>query len=275
MSEFIVLKDIDYAYDEKPLFNHLSLELEKGKVYAIIGHNGSGKSTLAKIIGGLFYPQGGRYILDGTLINPKNLYLIRQKVGMVFQNPDNQFLGSTILEDIAFGLENRCIPQPEMDAIILEYATKVGMDKYLDKEPTQLSGGQKQRVALAGVLAMKPELLILDEATSMLDVKGKMEIDQLFKDAKVNFADLTILMITHDLDEAMMADEIILLDHGQVIAKDTPQNLFNNIDLSKYALTIPFALEVSLRAKDMGIDIEKCYTFEDLNKALWQYLSKK
>jgi energy-coupling factor transport system ATP-binding protein len=274
VKSFIVLDDIYYAYDESPLFSHLHLQLEKGKVYAIIGHNGSGKSTLAKIIGGLFFPQAGSYILDEVPITPKNIYLVREKVGMVFQNPDNQFLGATIKEDIAFGLENRCVPQPEMDGIILEYATKVGMEKYLDKEPMQLSGGQKQRVALAGVLAMKPQLLILDEATSMLDVKGKNEIDQLLKDAKNRFPDLTILMITHDLDEAMLADEIILLDHGKIIAQDTPQQLFATVDLHKYALTIPFALEVAMKAKEMGIEIQKCYKLEDLEKELCQYLSK-
>ena len=170
----IEVRDLVYSYDnEHNAVEGVSFDIKEGDYVTIIGHNGSGKSTLAKLMAGLLEAKSGTIVIDDLLLNEENLYKIREKLGIVFQNPDNQFIGSTVRDDIAFGLENHQVPTEKMDDIIMEYATKVGLARYLEKEPTALSGGQKQRVAIAGVLAMHPSIIIFDEATSMLDPKGK------------------------------------------------------------------------------------------------------
>ena len=190
------IKDLKFSYDSKTIiFGGLSFCVEEGEYVSLIGHNGSGKSTLAKLIIGLLEAKGGEIKVFDKVLNLENIYSIRKNVGIIFQNPDNQFIGSTVEDDIAFGLENHNVPTFEMDKIILEYASKVGMEEFLKKEPTSLSGGQKQRVAIAGVLAMHPRLIIMDESTSMLDPKGKKEIRDLIVKLRKENPSLTILLI--------------------------------------------------------------------------------
>ena len=170
----VEVKNLDFSYDQENLaVKGVSFSVEKGTYTTIVGHNGSGKSTVAKLISGLLEKKSGDIIIDGLELNEENLQKIRGKIGIVFQNPDNQFIGSTVRDDIAFGLENHCVAQENMDEIINTYSAKVGMTDYLNSEPTRLSGGQKQRVAIAGVLAMKPEILIFDEATSRVRMRSR------------------------------------------------------------------------------------------------------
>jgi energy-coupling factor transport system ATP-binding protein len=179
----IEVKNLNFSYDENSeTIDNVSFSVEKGTYTTIIGQNGSGKSTIAKLIAGLLEKKSGSIMIDGLELNLENLNQIRSKIGIVFQNPDNQFIGSTVRDDIAFGLENHCVAQEDMDDIIAANAKRVKMTKYLNQEPTRLSGGQKQRVAIAGVLAMKPEILIFDEATAMLDPQGKDEIKKVIMD---------------------------------------------------------------------------------------------
>ena len=211
----IDVKDLAFSYDGKiDAVKNVSFSIEKGKYCTIVGHNGSGKSTVAKLITGLLEKKSGTILIDGLELNIENLRKIRNKIGIVFQNPDNQFIGSTVRDDIAFGLENHCVDQKDMDSIIDEFSKKVGMEDYLNSEPTRLSGGQKQRVAIAGVLAMHPEILIFDEATSMLDPQGKAEIKKVIMDLHKE-EDLTILSITHDIDEAILLSDRIYILNGK------------------------------------------------------------
>ena len=178
----IEVKNLDFSYNEtKKVIKNISFDIKKGDYVTIIGHNGSGKSTLARLLIGLLEAKSGSIKIDGLELNEENVYKIREKIGIVFQNPDNQFIGSTVRDDIAFGLENHMIPQGDMDDIINKYAKEVGLEEFLDKEPTALSGGQKQRVAIAGVLAMNPDIIIFDEATSMLDPRGKKDIKDIMR----------------------------------------------------------------------------------------------
>ena len=185
MEKIIEVKDLVFEYEEgSKTINHISFEINKGEYVAILGHNGSGKSTIAKLLIGLLEKKSGDIKVNGYELNLENLYKVREQVGIVFQNPDNQFIGATVRDDIAFGLENICIPREEMDNLIETYAKKVRMEQFLDHEPTKLSGGQKQRVAIAGILAMSPSIIILDEATSMLDPRGRHEINELVRNLK-------------------------------------------------------------------------------------------
>lgn len=253
----VIFSHVSYSYGESSFaIKDLSFELEKGSYIALVGHNGSGKSTIAKLLMGLLPLKSGAIYINGLKLNKKNLNVVRNKIGIVFQNPDNQFIGATVEDDIAFGLENRQIKHEDMQAIIDEYAAKVGMKDYLKKEPTSLSGGQKQRVAIAGVLALQPEIIIFDEATSMLDPRGKREIASIIRDMRKNMPDLTIISITHDVEEAYLADQIVLLKNGDVVAIDTPTNIFNNDSLiQKCNLKKPFLLELKDECNKRGIDI--------------------
>ncbi len=251
------VQHLKFRYDkETKVFNDLSFDVNKGEYVAIIGHNGSGKSTLAKLIIGLLEAQKGTIKVFDQELNEDNLYQIRNKVGIVFQNPDNQFTGSTVADDIAFGLENHQVPHEQMDDIILKYSQIVGMQEFLNKEPTSLSGGQKQRVAIAGVLAMHPDLIIFDEATAMLDPKGKSEIKQVIKKIKQERNDLTILSITHDIEEAFNADRVIVVDKGEIIFNDNPNNVFKNKDkLLEIKLDIPFSYKLYDELSTLGITL--------------------
>jgi len=253
----IEVKNLNYAYNETAkAIDGVSFNIEKGKYTTIIGHNGSGKSTLAKLLVGLLEAKSGEIIIDGLKVNEENIRTIRRKMGIVFQNPDNQFIGSTVRDDIAFGLENRQVKQEDMDPIINEYSKLVGLENFLDKEPGNLSGGQKQRVAIAGVMAMNPEIIIFDEATSMLDPKGRRDIKALINQLN-NDPKYTIISITHDIEEVLQADDCIVLNKGSVYMHDTPANVFSKPEeLRKIDLDIPFNLKVKEALKKNGIKVK-------------------
>lgn len=273
MSEMIIeTKDLFFSYEENDeVLKNISLSIKRGSYTAILGHNGSGKSTLAKLIIGLLPSQSGEIIVDGLILNEENLREIRSKIGVVFQNPDNQFIGATVRDDIAFGLENRCVPQIKMDDIINEYAKKVGMEDYLDKEPTLLSGGQKQRVAIAGVLAMTPKIVILDEATSMLDPKGKKEIIELTRKMRELYPELTVISITHDVEEALGADEIIVLNQGEIYYQGNSNDIFLQEEkLIAIDLDIPFVYKLRNELAKHEIEVSNCNSEEMLVNELCQ-----
>lgn len=219
--------------------------------------------------------KSGNIYLDGVALTPENVYSIREKVAIVFQNPDNQFIGSTVRDDIAFGLENRCIEPKEMDGIIKHYAQRVRMLDYLDHEPTKLSGGQKQRVAIAGVLSMHPEVLVLDEATSMLDPKGRKEVNELVKELHQN-RDMTILSITHDIEEVALSDKVIVMNNGKIVMSGSPHDILLHMNkLVEIGLDIPFSVKVYLALKEKGIVLDDPYDLEGMAHSLWQLTLKK
>lgn len=268
------VKDLTYSYDNiKNAVDGVSFSIDKGDYVTIIGHNGSGKSTLAKLMAGLIEAKSGEITIDGLKLNEENIYEIRKKLGIVFQNPDNQFIGSTVKDDIAFGLENHQVETSKMQAIIEEYAKRAGLEKYLDKEPTALSGGQKQRVAIAGVLAMCPNIIIFDEATSMLDPKGKEDIKALINELHKD-KDFTIISITHDIEEVLHSDDCIVMNKGKLFDHNTPEEVFKDPDkLRRIDLDIPFELKVVEEFRKYGLKL-KSRKQSDMVKELWQYVSK-
>ena len=275
MENIIKVENLCFEYEPGLKTIHsISFQIKKGEYVAILGHNGSGKSTIAKLLIGLLEKKSGNIIIDHKELNLENLYKIREKIGIVFQNPDNQFIGATVRDDIAFGLENICIPREKMDELIERYAKRVRMDQFLDHEPTKLSGGQKQRVAIAGILAMSPSIIILDESTSMLDPRGRKEINELIRELKED-KEMTIISITHDIEEAKNADRILLLNKGEIVGDDQPETLLMNekllLDLH---LDTPFALKVSRKLKAQGIQINETLNVEELEKQLCQLHAK-
>lgn len=275
MEDIIKVENLCFEYEPglKTIHN-ISFQIKKGEYVAILGHNGSGKSTIAKLLIGLLEKKSGDIIIDHKELNLENLYKIREKIGIVFQNPDNQFIGATVRDDIAFGLENICIPREKMDELIERYAKRVRMDQFLDHEPTKLSGGQKQRVAIAGILAMSPSIIILDESTSMLDPRGRKEINELIRELKED-REMTIISITHDIEEAKNADRILLLNKGEIVGDDQPETiLMNEKLLQDLHLDTPFALKVSRKLKDQGIQINETLNVEELENQLCQLHAK-
>lgn len=243
----IKIKDLKFKYSESPSYalNGINLELSRGQYIAVLGHNGSGKSTLSKVLVGLIKPESGTVIIDDILLTKENIPLIREKIGMVFQNPENQFIGSTVESDIAFGLENKRMSREEMKVLVHTYAEKVDMLSNLDKQPQFLSGGQKQRVAIASTLALDPEIIIFDEVTSMLDPKGKHDVLNIIKSIK-DERKKTLISITHDMDEAILADTCVVLAGGEVIAIGTPKEILANKAIVKKArIDAPFIYRVS------------------------------
>ncbi len=265
----IEVRDLSFSYsNNEKVINHVSFSVPEGSYTSIIGHNGSGKSTLARLLIGLLAPDDGTIYISGQQLTSKNIREIRQRIGLVFQNPDNQFIGATVEDDIAFGLENRKVPRPEMKDIILKYAKRVGMDEYLDKEPSRLSGGQKQRVAIAGALSLEPEILILDEAVSMLDPKGKSDIRELIQEMRKYNPSLTILSITHDVEEAFNSDEVIVVNFGEIAFRGSPKEVFSNRKaLHDLHLEMPFVLDLKDKLKEEKIN-EKS-SLDDIAEALW------
>lgn len=228
----IEFRNVTFYYKKSEVvLDDLSFVIDSGSMTAIIGHNGSGKSTIAKLIMGLLEPISGEIYLDDELLTINNLDELRSRMGIIFQNPDNQFVGATVRDDIAFGLENHLIKREEMEERIEKYSRLVNMEEFLDKNPENLSGGQKQRVAIAGVLAMKNDLIIFDESTSMLDPKGTKEINQTIKELKNNNQDKTIISITHELEEALYADRILVLNNGKIVLDGTPQKVLPEKDI--------------------------------------------
>lgn len=274
----ISLQDVSYRYSSTDNFlalNNVSLTIEKGEWITLIGANGSGKSTLVKTLNGLNMPQEGTISVDGLELNEENIWTIRQKVGMVFQNPDNQFVGSTVADDVAFGLENIGIPRDEMIERINQSLEQVGMSNFKQAEPARLSGGQKQRVAIAGILALEPEIIILDEATSMLDPKGRAEVLETVKAVKEK-SNLTVLSITHDINEAAQADRIFVLEQGQIKYVNVPEEIFKLGDeLIDLGLTVPFVEQLKNELVKNNIHVPKEFmTEERLVEWLWKYASK-
>lgn len=264
---YISVEGLNFGYSQKQkVLNNISVDIEKGDWVAILGHNGSGKSTLAKALVGLIEPDQGRIIIEGIELNEETAYDVRQKIGIVFQNPDNQFVGVTVRDDIAFGLENLCVPREEMLKRIEFYADKVQMKDYLNKEPQELSGGQKQRVAIAGILAMQTDIIIFDESTSMLDPSAREELMAYIK--KLHQEGLTIIMITHDINEALLADKLLILKDGQVQAFDDSKVLMKNKDLfiDSY-LELPVALDVAGELDSQS--------YKEIKETLWAYVSMK
>ncbi|WIK65734.1 energy-coupling factor ABC transporter ATP-binding protein [Globicatella sanguinis] len=261
----IEVKDLTFRYfeSEQLALNNVSLSINKNEWVAIIGPNGSGKSTLAKVINGLLVPEAGEVYINSLLLNEESVWDIRRLVGMVFQNPDNQFVGATVEDDVAFGLENHGVERDEMIARIEEALEQVRMTEYKKSEPARLSGGQKQRVAIAGVLALRPEVIILDEATAMLDPVGRKEVIEAVKAIKEKY-NLTVISITHDIDEASNADRIIVMNQGKLVRQDDPYNIFILGDeLIKMGLDIPFAQKIHMELERRGIEVPKEYLSEE------------
>ncbi len=254
----IEIEHLSFSYDEQiKALDDVSFSIEEGSYTVIVGHNGSGKSTIAKLLIGLLEAQSGTIRVDGIELKEETVYDIRDKVGIVFQNPDNQFIGATVADDIAFGLENHQMPHEQMQQIIEEFAARVNMSKYLNSEPTKLSGGQKQRVAIAGVLAMRPQILIFDESTSMLDPQGKAEINALVKKIHEETG-ITIISITHDIEEMVSSDHVIVMKEGHVVMDGTPSEVLNNEEeLVQMQLDIPFSLKFVNEMKKHGISLKR------------------
>ena len=263
----IRVNDLDYSYSQQDhALKGISFEVKDQEWLSILGHNGSGKSTISKLLVGILAPQKGSIYYDDIELTEKTVDKIRNRVGIVFQNPDNQFVGVNVKYDIAFGLENRCVPRSEMLKLIVEYATKVGMQDYLLREPQTLSGGQKQRVAIAGILALNTDVIILDEATSMLDPQGTREIIALIKELKEKYHK-TIITITHDLDLARLSDRIIVMKEGNIIADDVPGKIFEQSDLLKSSkLDMPFNLKLYKEVEANS----KLNSNKELMEALWK-----
>lgn len=263
----IRVNDLDYSYSQQDhALKGISFEVKDQEWLSILGHNGSGKSTISKLLVGILAPQKGSIYYDDIELTEKTVDKIRNRVGIVFQNPDNQFVGVNVKYDIAFGLENRCVPRSEMQKLIVEYATKVGMQDYLLREQQTLSGGQKQRVAIAGILALNTDVIILDEATSMLDPQGTREIIALIKELKEKYHK-TIITITHDLDLARLSDRIIVMKEGNIIADDVPGKIFEQSDLLKSSkLDMPFNLKLYKEVEANS----KLNSNKELMEALWK-----
>ena len=276
MANAVDINNLSFEYEEgTKTIDHISFSVPKGSYTVVLGHNGSGKSTIAKLIIGLLELKTGDITVDGIHLDEEHLYDVREKVGIVFQNPDNQFIGSTVRDDIAFGLENLCVPTEDMEDIIQTYAKKVNMTEFLDHEPTKLSGGQKQRVAIAGILAMHPSIIILDEATSMLDPRGKIEINNLVHELNKT-QNMTILSITHDIEEAALSDHVVLLDNGHIIDEGTPEKvLTQKEELERIGLDVQFAYKISKKLHDSGYPIKPIINKEKLVKELCQLNLKK
>lgn len=256
--KIIEVNHLSYKYSEKDVaINDVSFSIDAGKYVAIIGHNGSGKSTFAKLLMGLLEPNENSIKEFSIDLNRNTVRQLRRRMGIVFQNPDNQFVGATVRDDLAFGLENRCVKREDMDEIINQYAEKVNMVEFLDKEPENLSGGQKQRVAIAGVLSMNPEIVIFDEATAMLDPKGKKEIRETILKMKKENPQMTILSITHDIEEAYQADEVIAFNDGKVVFQGKPEDVLKDQKkLEEIGLDIPFVVLLKNKLEEKGIKVE-------------------
>ncbi|WP_042478669.1 energy-coupling factor ABC transporter ATP-binding protein [Bacillus ndiopicus] len=275
MTEILSFHNVTFSYtpeDEtaRKAVQNVSFTVQQGEWIAIVGHNGSGKSTIAKLMNGLLYPAEGEVRVLRSALTEENLWDVRSKVGMVFQNPDNQFVGATVQDDVAFSLENNGVPYEEMVLRVKEALKQVKMDQFLNHEPHHLSGGQKQRVAIAGALAIHPQLLILDEATSMLDPQGRDEVLSTVQALREKIG-LTVISITHDLEEAMLADRIIFMNDGKKYAEGTPSEIFAlGEQLIEFGLDLPFAMKMTKLLQQQGVKlIGQHMTEEELVNDLW------
>lgn len=275
MSEILSFNHITFSYtpeDDKArkAVQDVSFSVNVGDWIAIVGHNGSGKSTMAKLMSGLLFPEQGEVRIQRDVLTEENLWAMRSQIGMVFQNPDNQFVGATVQDDVAFSLENKGVPYEEMVLRVKEALEHVKMNDFINHEPHHLSGGQKQRVAIAGALAMQPQLLILDEATSMLDPQGREEVLKTVQALREKVG-LTVISITHDLEEALLADRIIFMNDGKKYAEGTPSEIFTLGDeLLKFGLDLPFATRMTRLLQAQGVQlVGQHMTEEELVNDLW------
>ena len=273
----IEFNNVSFRYgDHQPwVLKNLSFKIHENEFVAIIGHNGSGKSTIAKLVNGLLFPQEGEILINNTIVNEETIWDIRREIGMVFQNPDNQFVGATVQDDVAFGMENRGIPREEMLKRIEETLLAVRMQDYRMTEPHRLSGGQKQRVAIASVLAISPQVLILDEATAMLDPKGRKEIMQTVSELSQQRG-LSLISITHDLAEVVQADRVIVMNRGEIWAEATPREIFSKRnELREIGLDVPLIAILAEELKQAGINLSKePLNHEELLEELWTLHSR-
>ena len=265
MKPIIEINQIEFSYQEEatPALKDISFSINKGEWVAIVGHNGSGKSTLAKAINGLHLPQKGTVTVGGMTLSEESVWDVRRMVGMVFQNPDNQFVGATVEDDVAFGLENQGIERSEMQRRVQDALEKVKMQEFATREPARLSGGQKQRVAIAGVVALRPDIIILDEATSMLDPEGRDDVIATIRKIKEE-SDLTVISITHDIDEAASANRILVMRDGELYQEGTPDEIFSaGPELVSLGLDLPFPEKLKSALKDRGVNVPANYLDEE------------
>lgn len=277
MENIIEVRNLKYKYDsesENYTLNDVSFQVKKGEWLSIVGHNGSGKSTTVRLIDGLLEAESGDIIISGDKLTAENVWEKRRQIGMVFQNPDNQFVGATVEDDVAFGLENQGLDYDLMVERVQQALELVGMQDFKEREPARLSGGQKQRVAVAGVVALRPDIIILDEATSMLDPEGRLDLIQIVKKIK-DSNQLTVISITHDLDEIALSDRVLVMKEGQVESTATPRELFSREDLEELGLDQPFVNQVKAALRQSGFPLPDTYlTEKELQDQLWALLSK-
>lgn len=273
MTAMISLNGVSYRYKDasRPALSDVTLTIARGDWLTVVGRNGSGKSTFGRLLNGLFLPTEGEVIVDGLLTSDEHQrWSIRQKVGIVFQNPDHQFVATTVRDDIAFGLENLGLDRAEMRTRIERYAQLIGLTSLLDEEIDHLSGGQKQRVAIAGVFAMEPDVIVFDEATSMLDPIGRKEVLQTMK--RLHEIGCTIVSITHHMDEAFYGNRVVVFHDGKIIADRSPRDVFfDDALLFKAGLEEPFVVQMQKMLERRGISFTKrCVTEEELISELWR-----
>ncbi len=263
MKNYIEFDGVTFAYEEEEetftaenVIENMNLKIEKGDFVAVLGHNGCGKSTLAKLCNAILVPQQGKVYIDGIdTADEDRLYDIRQRVGMVFQNPDNQIVATIVEDDVAFGPENLGVEPSEIRRRVDEALKNVGMYEFRTFEPHKLSGGQKQRVAIAGIIAMKPDCIVLDEPTAMLDPRGRREVMATVKRLNEEYG-ITVIFITHYMDEAVKANRVIVMDKGKIVLDGKPKEVFVNIDtLKKIGLDVPEATELTHLLIEKGIDL--------------------
>ena len=274
MKQMIELKNVSFRYDntvEEYQIDTVSFHVKQGEWLSIVGHNGSGKSTVVRLIDGLLEAESGEIYVDGKQLTRETIWEIRSKIGIVFQNPDNQFVGATVEDDVAFGLENQGIPREEMLQRVEKAIEQVGMLEFKDREPSRLSGGQKQRVAIAGIIALRPTIIILDEATSMLDPEGREDLMAVMRELQKKFQ-LTIISITHDLTEIALSDRTLVFQKGKLESSMTPRELFSRNDLNEIGLDKPFSKQVQ-ESISSHFPLKQDYLTEsELLDQLWEFL---
>ncbi|WP_195327050.1 energy-coupling factor ABC transporter ATP-binding protein [Streptococcus parasanguinis] len=274
MKQMIELKNVSFRYDktvEEYQIDTVSFHVKQGEWLSIVGHNGSGKSTVVRLIDGLLEAESGEIYIDGKQLTRETIWEIRSKIGIVFQNPDNQFVGATVEDDVAFGLENQGIPREEMLQRVEKAIEQVGMLEFKDREPSRLSGGQKQRVAIAGIIALRPTIIILDEATSMLDPEGREDLMAVMRELQKKFQ-LTIISITHDLSEIALSDRTLVFQKGKLESSMTPRELFSRNDLNEIGLDKPFSKQVQ-ESLSSHFPLKQDYLTEsELLDQLWEFL---
>ena len=275
MKSIIDVKNLSFRYKENQEYydvKDITFHVKRGEWLSIVGHNGSGKSTTVRLIDGLLEAESGEIVIDGQRLTEENVWNIRRQIGMVFQNPDNQFVGATVEDDVAFGLENQGLSRQEMKKRVEEALDLVGMLDFKKREPARLSGGQKQRVAIAGVVALRPAILILDEATSMLDPEGRRELIETVRGIRKDY-DMTVISITHDLEEVAMSDRVLVMKRGEIESTSSPRELFSRNDLDQIGLDAPFSNQLKNSLSKNGYDLPENYLTEsELEDKLWELL---